>query len=136
MNPGDEINSQLLLGDGSFMTPANIRDSEAFIRRLNQVDLVTLSACETAISDQGIGAEIEGLGNIMQLNGANTVIATLWAVADESTAEFMTTFYTSLIDEKLTKAKAMQTAQKQMMQSKDHAAPYYWAPYIIMGNWR
>lgn len=136
MNPGNEINSQLLLGDGSFMTPADIRDSEAFIRRLNQVDLVALSACETALTDQGIGAEVEGLGNIMQLNGANTVIATLWAVADESTAEFMTTFYTSLIDEKLTKAKAMQTAQKQMMQSKDHAAPYYWAPYIIMGNWR
>ncbi|MEQ8322458.1 MAG: tetratricopeptide repeat protein [Rhodospirillales bacterium] len=135
MNPGNETKSQLLLGDGNFLTPADIRDSQAF-KRLRSVDLVTLSACETALTDQGVGAEVEGIGNVMQRKGANTVIATLWAVSDDSTADFMTTFYTELLREGQTKADALQAAQAKLIKSEDHAAPYYWAPYIIMGNWR
>jgi CHAT domain-containing protein len=80
-SPGSMDESVLLLGDGSLLSLAQIKNKLNF----NSVDLLTLSACETALGDDGVahhGIEVEGLGAIVQQAGARAVLATLWPVAD------------------------------------------------------
>jgi CHAT domain-containing protein/tetratricopeptide (TPR) repeat protein len=134
MRPGDDTRSFLLLGDGSELPLSYITSSDAM--SFEGVELVTLSACSTAMSSsEGTGAEIEGFGVLAQQKGARSVVATLWNVADEGTAEFMEGFYTRLADGE-SKAEAMRAAQREMIASDAYSAPYYWAPYILMGNWK
>lgn len=103
------------------------------------MNLLTLSVCETAIGgQQASGQEIEGLGTLAQKKGAKGVIATLWSVADESTGQFMQHFY-RLRKQGLTKAEALRQDQPEGSYTPDpgapYAHPYYWAPFILMGNW-
>lgn len=131
--PGTEQDSFLLLGDGNALTLAQIRDKDL---DFNNVDLLTLSACETAVGGPGAnGREIEGFGWLAQRQGAKAVLATLWPVADDSTGEFMKNFYHLREKEKLSKAAALQKAQLGFIQSKIYAHPFFWAPFILMGNW-
>jgi CHAT domain-containing protein len=163
--PGSMDDSFLLLGDGSHMTLAQIKTRLNF----NSVDLLTLSACETALGDDSVahhGVEVEGLGAIAQQAGARAVLATLWPVADSSTALLMRALYKAHKEDHLTKAGALQQAQLTLLRglvqadpaSKEQrglrrvntaeaignfkvdpkapfAHPYYWAPFILMGNW-
>jgi CHAT domain-containing protein len=169
LESGDD-RSFLLLGDG---TPLSLRELRR--QRFRQVDLVTLSACETAVSlNAQTGREIEGLGTIVQQRGAKGVIATLWPVADDSTASLMRTLYRLREEQQLSKAEALRQAQLALLRGGDrtamedqprgqvvtltaeaadtetdadsappfavdprrpHAHPYYWAPFILMGNW-
>lgn len=146
--PGSMDNSFLLLGDGNRLTLSQIRDKLNF----NGVELLTLSACETALgseADPGHGVEVEGLGAIAQQAGASAVLATLWPVADESTAELMRALYQAHKDDHLDKADALRKAQLALLQggvsadvgghSKAGAAPFshpfFWAPFILVGNW-
>ena len=63
-------------------------------------------------------------------------MATLWNVADASTAELMADFYTELAKPNVNKAEALQNAQLSLLRSEEYSHPYYWAPYILMGNWK
>ena len=82
------------------------------------------------------GAEIENFGALVQRQGAKSVMATLWPVIDESTSLFMKRFYQLREQNKLTKAEALRQAQLSMITSGDKFAhPYYWAPFVLMGNW-
>ena len=105
----------------------------------SSADLVTLSACDTAMgSDNAVsnGAEIESFGVLVQELGAKSVMATLWPVVDESTSVLMQNFYQLREQNKLTKAEALREAQKSMINSNDKLAhPYFWAPFVLMGNW-
>lgn len=65
--------------------------------------------------------------------GARSTLATLWAVDDESTAQFMSQFYQELENSKVTKAEALRRAQVKLL--TDYEIPYLWAPYILVGNW-
>lgn len=100
-------------------------------------DLVVLSACETAL-----GREIRGEGLISLVRGfmyagAPRVIASLWQVNDESTAELMQRFYRKLLGkEKLRPAAALRAAQLEMRQSSRWQSPYYWAAFVLQGEWR
>lgn len=135
MRPGQDAgNSALLLGDGSHLTLNEINASPAL--SFEGVNLLVLSACSTARSTEGSGIEVEGLGAIAQLRGAEAVMATLWNVADDSTAEFMNTFYSELAKPDVNKAQALRIAQLSLLKSEDYSHPYYWAPYILMGNWK
>jgi CHAT domain-containing protein len=130
--PGDINNSVLVLGDGTTLSLADIQTGFMF----TGVELLTLSACETALGDGKAGAdgsEVEGLGKIAQDNGAMAVIATLWPVVDESTGIFMSALYKAHQDH-LTKAESLQKAQLTLLHGK-FAHPRYWAPFILMGNW-
>ncbi|MFO0745902.1 MAG: CHAT domain-containing protein [Myxococcota bacterium] len=92
LEPGTEADSYLLLGDGQKLTLEDIR----YELRFDGVDLLSLSACNTAVGDEpgADGRELEGFASLAMRLGARGVIATLWPVADKSTGAFMRDFYT------------------------------------------
>ncbi|GFK92244.1 Regulatory protein AfsR [Fundidesulfovibrio magnetotacticus] len=179
---GTERDSFLLLGDGGHLTLADLRQGDF---DLTGVDLLTLSACETAVQAQNAdGRELDGLGITAQRRGARGVLASLWPVADQSTARLMRDFYRLRQEQGLSKAEALRRAQLNLIgrsgagataqvpapttartagQARDgrgqaiqakgqspsragdaapagdfpgYSHPFYWAPFILMGNWR
>lgn len=112
-----------------------VKDFDNLIRLSGQressaIELLVLSACETA---QGDNRATLGLAGIAVRAGARSTLATLWTVNDESTAEFMSQFYQELENNKVTKAEALRRAQLKVL--TDYEIPYFWAPYILVGNW-
>jgi CHAT domain-containing protein len=164
--PGDDGQSYLLLsgkdqgGAGFHLTVADFRDNRNL--SLRHTDLLTLSACETGMSGSASnGREVDGLGTTAQLKGAKAVISTLWAVNDASTGLLMGDFYRRWVEGagKVTKVEALRQAQLDLLLGnvtpqgsvagrgftpanqgqeapKGYAHPYYWAPFVLMGNWR
>lgn len=134
-SPGTEINSFLLLGDGQKLSLGDIRTQNY---RFDHLDLLTLSACDTGLGGgrDAQGREIEGFGVIAQQQGAKAVLATLWPVADESTAKLMAEMYRRRQDKKQTKTEALRYAQLSLLEQPRYAHPFYWAPFILMGNWK
>ena len=182
--PGSEYLSYLVLGDGSRLSLADLKEMD-----FNGVQLLTLSACDTATGGgrNERGSEVEGLGAAVQLAGAKAVLASLWQVSDTSTAQLMRRFYELRTrDNTLTTAQALQAAQLDMLRgqtttgaraevtaataatnqttateraavvssgaatsaesklfstpftpspNQPFAHPYFWAPFILMGNW-
>ena len=99
------------------------------------IELLVLSACETA---QGDNQAILGLAGVAVRAGAQSTIATLWGANDEATAELMGYFYQHLNqDEEISKAKALRDAQLNLLKNPDsqYSHPYYWAPFVLIGNW-
>jgi CHAT domain-containing protein len=94
------------------------------------IELLVLSACETA---QGDNRATLGLAGIAVRAGARSTLSTLWQVSDRSTAELMGQFYKELTEPEVTKAEALHKAQ--LVVFKQYKAPYYWAPYVLVGNW-
>lgn len=133
-SPGTEVNSFLLLGDGQRLTLGDIRTQNY---RFDSVDLLTLSACDTGLGGgrDEKGREIEGFGVIAQQQGAKAVLATLWRVADKSTSTLMVDMYRRRQVLKLSKIEALRQAQLALRKQARHSHPFYWAPFILMGNW-
>lgn len=128
---GRPSDSFILLGDGDRITLADLNQWQ-----LPNVDLVVLSACQTAVSSDGLGngEEILGFGYQIQQTGAQAAIASLWSVDDGGTQLLMTAFYDAL-SRGYSKAEALRQAQIALITSGDyHATPYYWAPFILIGN--
>jgi len=97
------------------------------------VELLTLSACQTAAGDDRAAL---GLAGVAVKAGARSVLATLWSVHDESAARLMGQFYSHLRnDPGITKARALQLAQTALLRDPAFDHPCYWAPYLIIGNW-
>ncbi|NJK27981.1 MAG: CHAT domain-containing protein [Coleofasciculaceae cyanobacterium SM2_3_26] len=67
-------------------------------------------------------------------SGARTTLATLWAVQDRSTTEFMVRFYEELTKPGVAKAEALRRAQLALLQG-EYSHPYHWAPFVLVGNW-
>lgn len=99
----------------------------------NPLELLVLSACETAEGDERATL---GLAGLAVRSGARSTLATLWSVGDQSTVEFMNKFYQELRTVGTTKAQALYRAQKSFLAQKKYQDPYYWAPYILVGSWR
>ncbi|HWN41392.1 MAG TPA: CHAT domain-containing protein [Thermoanaerobaculia bacterium] len=95
-------------------------------------DLVTLSACGTALGREMGGEGLVGLTRAFQYAGARSVLASLWSVADVSTARFMQSFYGHLRNGK-TKDEALRAAQ---MESMPDSHPFHWAAFQLTGDWR
>lgn len=152
--PGTEQDSYLLLGDGSHLTLAQVRHEYRF----SGVDLLTLSACDSGFGGGRMsdGREVEGLGALAQKRGAHGVLAALWPVADQSTGVLMPDMYRLRQERKLSKAEALQRAQIAFIRGRaadeqpnsssaapsyvsqpqaPYAHPYFWAAFILMGNW-
>jgi CHAT domain-containing protein len=100
------------------------------------VDLVVLSACETALGEEINGEGIVGLTRGFMYAGATRVIASLWNVSDEATSELMTRFYRAMEVQHLTPAAALRQAQIQMWKQNRWAPAYYWAAFQIQGEWK
>ncbi|MDM9382761.1 CHAT domain-containing protein [Chlorogloeopsis sp. ULAP01] len=99
----------------------------------NSVDLLVLTACETA---RGGNSTNLGLASIAILAGVKSSLASLWAVNDAATVTLITNFYQNWHNLGLSKAEALQKAQQDLIAlGKKYAHPYYWAPFIISGNW-
>ena len=101
-----------------------------------KVTLVTLSACESALGDkEPDGGEITTLAEAFSSAGATTVLASLWSVGDESTKELMVEFYRQLAAG-ASKAEALQSAEIKLLKNPKFSRPLYWAPFVLMGDWR
>jgi CHAT domain-containing protein/Flp pilus assembly protein TadD len=148
--------SFLLIGNGKILTLEAIGNSPEI--DFADVDLVTLSACNTASSKDSNGGEVDSLAGLIQLKNGKSVLATLWEVEDESTALLMSSFYRQRRENpQITKAAAMQSAQKLLLyggtaapnrtvkpvsakfssdKTRPLAHPAYWSPFVLIGNWR
>jgi tetratricopeptide (TPR) repeat protein len=93
---------------------------------------VVLSACETALAEQGNGDEMVGLVRAFLVAGAARVLASLWPVDDEITSRFMSHFHGALCRD-MTPAAALRVAQSEVM--REHPHPYYWAAFTLHGRW-
>ena len=103
------------------------------IFRDKQLELLTLSACKTAVGDDKAAL---GLAGVAVKAGARSAIATLWYVDDEATSVAISEFYQQLLlNRGISKAKALQETQKKLIQIKRYWHPSYWAPFLLIGNW-
>ena len=107
---------------------------EIFGMRLN-TELVTLSACQTGINERSPGDELIGLTRAFLYAGAPSVVVSLWSVDAFSTHELMLAFYKNLKNG-ADKATALQMAQIKIMEEKEYTHPYYWAPFVLVGDWQ
>lgn len=100
--------------------------------REDAIELLVLSACETATGDSRAAL---GLAGMAVRAGARSTLATLWSVNDRATAELMSDFYHELSDNNLPKAEAVRQAQLSLLNNPWYRHPFYWAPYVLLGNW-
>lgn len=113
-----------------------VRSDEIFNLNLNG-SLVMLSACETGLGKEKRGEGIIGLTRAFMYAGAPTVGVSLWSVGDQSTADLMTNFYKRLLaPPNVLPSAAMRAAQMDMIAGKRYSAPFYWAPFVLVGDWR
>ncbi|NET66695.1 MAG: CHAT domain-containing protein [Moorea sp. SIO1G6] len=102
------------------------------LRQSTPIELLVLSACQTATGDKRAAL---GIAGVAIEAGARSTLATIWLVDDEATAVLMNRFYQELTDKSISKAEALNRAQKSILQDPNYEHPYYWAPYIMVGNW-
>jgi CHAT domain-containing protein len=153
---GAPENSFILMGDGNRI---NLKEIEEW--KLPDVTLVVLSACQTALGGElGNGLEILGFGYQLQRTGVRASIASLWEVSDGGTQTLMDALYARLKSGKMTKAEALHEAQISLIRGKNQSSgktrssvriesgnsgqnapisrnlshPYYWSPFILIGN--
>ncbi|MGD0405957.1 MAG: tetratricopeptide repeat protein [Candidatus Bathyarchaeia archaeon] len=124
----DPLSSGVLLNNKEVLTAREIFDM-----RIN-AELVTLSACQTGLNKRMPGDELIGLTRAFLYAGAPSVVVSLWSVDAQSTQELMLEFYRLLISGK-DKATALQEAQKEIMKREEYSDPYYWAPFVLVGDW-
>ena len=130
----------LVAGNNEKLT---IRQLETALRRVNggsnSVELLTLTACQTAVGDDRATL---GLAGVALQVGVKSALATLWTVNDESTFNLISAFYTNLRNLGMSKAEALRQAQIRLINAKkiqgvnqQYDNPAYWAPFILSGNW-
>ena len=127
--------------------PINVKDfdqllqSENLQRSQRAIELLILSACQTAFGDQRAAL---GLAGVAVRAGARSVLGSLWSVNDASTAKLMKQFYQQLFQSntlQLKKAEALRQVQIKFIEgeiepnSEEYKKPYYWSPFIMVGNW-
>ncbi len=130
---------------GLALAPTGADDADGFLRvgevfnlRLGS-PLVILSACETGLGKEKRGEGVIGLTRAFMYAGAPTVGVSLWSVADKSTAELMPDFYQRMLTGQApggAPAAALRAAQQQMIAGKRYSAPFYWAPFVLVGDWK
>jgi tetratricopeptide (TPR) repeat protein len=103
----------------------------------DRTDLVFLSACQTATQKgKGSGSELISLAEAIAMAGPPTLVATLWEVNDASTSKLVISFYTALKGKEVNMLGALRNAQLSLISSTEYAHPFYWAPFVLLGNWR
>jgi tetratricopeptide (TPR) repeat protein len=124
------------------MVDARGRNQDGFLR-LNTIynlrlsaDLVVLSACQSALGKEIAGEGLVGLTRGFMYAGARRVIASLWQVDDVATAELMKRFYRGLLQERLTPAAALRAAQLELRGQPQWSSPFYWAGFLLQGDWK
>jgi CHAT domain-containing protein len=101
-------------------------------RQNNPLELLVLSACQTAAGDRRATLGIAGTA---YQAGARSIVASLWVVNDESQAILMSEFYNHLINKGQGKGEALRQAQLKLLRSDRYSSPYYWANMVLLGSW-
>lgn len=120
----------------------NGKPQDGFLRALDVYNLnlpaeaVVLSACETGLGKQVKGEGLVGLTRGFMYAGAPRVVVSLWAVNDRATAELMTRLYQKMIKERLRPAASLRAAQIEMLRDTPWKSPYFWAAFVVQGEWR
>ena len=131
----DPLSSGIKFKDG-------LLTAREFLQTQMRTELVALSACDTGINDRRPGDELIGLTRSILYAGAASVVVSLWPVPDNSTYLLMREFYKELKNERdmnkgfVNKAAALQKAQLKVMKKTHYAHPHYWAPFIMVGDWK
>lgn len=114
-----------------------LRTDEVFNVRLGS-PLVMLSACVTGLGREKRGEGVIGLSRAFMYAGAPTVGVTLWQVSDRSTVDLMGGFYRRLLARQspVSSAAALRAAQIEMITNRRYSAPFFWAPFVMVGDWR
>lgn len=114
-----------------------IKDLQTILRQRRRqtppLELLVLSACQTA---EGDNRATLGLAGMAVRSGARSTLATLWSVNDQSTAVFMAEFYRQLNQPNTTKAEAERLGQIKLLKDPKYRHPFYWAPFVLVGNWQ
>lgn len=98
--------------------------------------LVTLSACDSGLNRISNADELVGLSRGVFGAGAAALLLSLWKVSDSSTAYLMENFYWHYVANRQTKGRALQLAMQAVRSKPEYAHPYYWAPFVVMGEWK
>jgi CHAT domain-containing protein len=130
-----DFSSLVLTQDKNSEEDGFLRATEIFNLNLN-ADLVVLSACQTGLGKLIRGEGMVGLTRAFMYAGTPSVLVSLWSVKDASTATLMSDFYKNLIKGKLSKTDALRKAQLSMLGNEKFAHPFYWAPFVLVGDWR
>jgi len=130
-----ELSSLILTKDDNSEEDGLLQATEIYNLNLN-ADLVVLSACQTGLGKLIRGEGMVGLTRAFIYAGTPTVLVSLWSVSDFSTATLMGEFYRNLVKEKLSKTDALRKAQLTLLGDEKFAHPFYWAPFVIVGDWR
>ncbi len=139
---GEMIESSPLKSNLRF-TPSDKDDGKLTVNEIFDMEIkanmVTLSACETALvrgetGDFPQGDDLVGLSRAFIHAGAPSVVASLWKVSDESTVELMRAFHRNI--KTMSKSEALQRAQLDLMKSGLSSHPFFWAPFILIGDWK
>jgi CHAT domain-containing protein len=117
-------------GEDGFLHPSEISALKL------DADLVVMSACRTGLGKLVRGEGMMGLTRSFMLAGAKSVMVSLWSVSDRSTSVLMDEFYRNLIGRNLSRASALQRAQLTLISDKKYSHPFYWAPFILVGDFR
>lgn len=117
--------------------PINVNELNDLLRtrsrnRSSAIELLVLSACETAAGDKRAAL---GIAGIAVRAGARSTLASLWSVDDQSTALLMSQFYAELASNQANKANALRQAQLSLLKNPNYAHPMYWSAYVLVGNW-
>uniref|UniRef100_A0A7C4RTU6 CHAT domain-containing protein n=1 Tax=Desulfatirhabdium butyrativorans TaxID=340467 RepID=A0A7C4RTU6_9BACT len=100
--------------------------------RQKPLEMLTLSACETAVGDDRAAL---GLAGIAIKAGARSALASLWSIHDQSTSMLVMKFYQELLKPGVSRSQALQSAQMMLMEDERYSHPIYWAPFLLIANW-
>jgi CHAT domain-containing protein len=128
----DPSQTFVLAFDGQLTMDDLERDIKFGERRDKALELLILSACETASGDDRAAL---GLAGVALKAGARSALATLWYISDKAAGELVIDFYRGLQTGTLSKAHALQAAQRALAGDPRYAHPAYWAPFLLIGNW-
>lgn len=101
--------------------------------REEPIELLVLSACETAKGDRRAAL---GMAGVAVRSGARSTLATLWRVNDLSTALLIEEFYDQFTSGKVSRSQALQQAQLMVLKQKKYEHPFYWSAFVLVGNWQ
>jgi CHAT domain-containing protein len=129
---GSSDETFLLAYDGRISMDELAQWVGAFRFRQTPLELIVLSACESAAGDEQAAL---GLSGIAVKAGAQSALGTLWSVSDDATATLIDTFYRGLVVDGLSRAEALRHAQRQLIDDPSLRHPYYWAPFLLINAW-
>ena len=129
----NDVNKSFLLAYDDKITMNRLSQLVGLLQyRQTPLELLTLSACETAIGDDRAAL---GLAGVAVKAGARSALATLWFIDDKATSELVDEFYRQLRDPSVTKAVALQRAQLMILNEPGYGHPSFWAPFLLISNW-